>query len=142
MTFQPDSPFNQIKVNPNEQLKIFDFLIPARNEETGRVRILALVPRKPNPLANIKVAVAWCAPSDAPKFTKERSNAIMLGRYLKAESRGWDRTSESKDDSVYRNTGIIHTELASLKNFFDPVSSVVCIPGWVDMPTYWDVAGL
>jgi hypothetical protein len=83
---QANNPFKVIPVPENHRVKIWDFDLECVDSfdklSVGRVRILAVVPKKPLPLENIKFSVAWCAPGDVKHFNKDKSNKILIGRYL------------------------------------------------------------
>lgn len=106
--------FDAIQLAPNEKIKVWDKLItisgvrnpyeledafrPHKNKMDsyqkfadlgdldfiGRVRILAVMGKKPQPLDNIRFSVSWCAPSDLGRYTRERANMICVGRWNKA----------------------------------------------------------
>lgn len=117
---QPN-PFHVIKHELTHRIKIWDFHLDLYNRTTGRIRILALVPKKPEPLENINFSVAWCSPEDVNQFSKVKSNKILVGRYL----------SHFVDGRPNNSCGTIKS-LTSLKFFpihaFNALSQV---PNWV-----------
>lgn len=100
----------------------------------GRIRILAVLSKKPAELKNIRFAISYCAPSDLFKYRRDRANAICVGRWNKAFEEIIDSASESFDNSQINHTGVI-PELTSLKR-----DEVVCtalthvnglLPQWI-----------
>ncbi len=118
----PANPFHVIPHGPLERVKVWDFeLIDLFEGHHGRVRILAVVPKKPEPLKNIKFAVAWCSPQDVKNFSKSKSNKILTGRYL----------SHFVDGRENHNCGVV-AEVPSLNNFQVAVFNVLKnVPNWV-----------
>lgn len=115
------NPFSVIEHSTTHRIKIWDFHLDLYNRTTGRIRILALVPKKPEPLENINFSVAWCSPEDVNQFSKVKSNKILVGRYL----------SHFVDKRPNNSCGTIKS-LTSLKFFpihaFNALSQV---PNWV-----------
>lgn len=134
------SPFKDVVIGPDQKLKVWDVVVPANNEflvrhadeisqgfgTEGRVRILAVCPKKPLPLTNIKFSVAWCSPLDMKKFTKYRANQMIVGRWLKA--------FRDEHLPVY-NVGTVD-KVETLKNFpsvvFKQMEVEGQLPWWVE----------
>jgi hypothetical protein len=136
-----DTIFSSIPKTNQEVIKIWDFQMPSNlvsvaeymqgnlQQEYGRVRILAVFPKKPNPLENIKFSIAWCNPLDTKNFTKKKSNQILVGRFLKA----------FVDNIPGYNTGIV-SKINVIKEFPEAaLNTLKFIPLWVDgLPPNWD----
>lgn len=95
---------------------------------TGRVRVLATMPAKPAPLVNIRYSIAWCSPLDKPKFSKNKANEILVGRWITAFDEGYELRRH------VRNTGTIE----KLDTLSDLMSAIVLdqvrnkiLPWWV-----------
>lgn len=130
------NPFSVIPVTPNQSVKVWDFMLQSRDGREGRVRVLAVVPKKPNPLINIPVSVAWCAPDDVKKFSKDKANKILVNRFLKAFE--FCQTADYSDAKSVPNTGIVDGPLKSLENFgSEAIFSVHGIPFWVETMHLW-----
>ncbi len=117
-------------VGRNESIRIFDQEVESwESDKAGRVRILAIVPKKPQPLENIPFVVAWCNPEDVKKYRRVIANKIVAGRmelFLRA-------TEDSNPDASFlRNGGYITEKLYSLNNLVErALFNVGQIPDWV-----------
>lgn len=134
--------FDAIKLGENEKVKVWDVLLTPEGiklpfqlqlEEDdkdyiprefwpyiGRIRILAVLEKKPEELKNITFSIAFCAPSDLMRYRRDRANAICVGRWNKAFEEIMDSASENWPNNKIAHTGII-PELESLKR-----DEVVC----------------
>lgn len=90
----------------------------------GRVRILAVMGKKPDLLDNIRFSMSWCAPSDMKKYTRKRANTICVGRWNMA-------FAGEKTILNMRNTGIIY-HLDTLRGFVENALVAVngLLPKW------------
>lgn len=157
--------FDAIKLTENEKIKVWDVLLspegikrpwqltqsnkismsitdgyeqslfPESIPFTGRVRILAVMNKKPDLLTNIRFSVAWCAPSDLNRYTRVRANAICVGRWNKTFANidindEWN--IKNKSALLLNHTGIIE-KLDTLKGFVEEALTVVegHLPQWV-----------
>lgn len=117
-----NNPFDVLPIDrTKESVKIWDIAGFDSETNEGRIRILAVVPKRPNPLDDIRVAVCWCAPVDLKRFSKKRSNQILVGRWLK-------EFTGDKQGTVYNNAATLSVD--SLVDFPSEVFKVVAVPRW------------
>ncbi len=148
MIHHVNSPFWEIPIEPNEKIKVWDIMVPSLIENPkyfqkmdantnpvlmGRMRVLAVCPKKPAPLDNINFSVAWCSPLDLNKYDRVKANRIVVGRWLSAFVR-------CKLD--VRNTGTVK-HLETLKGFPGVVIQTMGdweVPDWVDYDLAVDIS--
>ncbi len=136
------NPFNPAKpyVPEGSCLKVWDHEVETYEEmeikaggRHGRVRVLAVIPKKPAPLDNIHFAVAFCSPLDSKKYRKDIANSIVTGRLVKYLQMTPEQRNNiaGVDNAVHRNCGTI-PHLSSLKDLFEDVFNYVgSVPSWV-----------
>lgn len=118
----PANPFHVIPCGKTERVKIWDFRVETFTHDLpGRVRILAVVPKKPEPLTNIKFSVAWCSPSDVKQFNRDKANKILIGRYL----------SQFVEGKTNKNCGVVKS-IDSLEAFqVAAFNALENVPNWI-----------
>lgn len=129
---QSKNPFSAIPVTEQECVKVWDMTVDVHSIQgmkNGRFRILAVVPKKPLPLENIRFSIAWCSPTDLKLFTKQKANMILVNRWLSA----FANSPKGKNGEIrkIKNTGVIKGPLDSLKNFWLALAKdKVEVPFW------------
>lgn len=100
----------------------------------GRIRVLAVLAKKPAELKNIRFAISYCAPSDLFRYRRARANAICVGRWNKAFAGSQMDVGGCENLYPTNHTGVI-SELTSLKR-----DEVICaaltyvnglLPQWI-----------
>lgn len=145
-----NNPFDVIPRSPSQQVKVWDIIVPSKymvlnpglrhvgedfTQAFGRVKVLAVVPRKPNLLENIPVSLAFCSPHDINQYSKKKANQILIGRWLKAFE--FCQTADYSDARPVDNTGIVKGPLLGLDGFAEEAMLSTQIPMWVDMSQFY-----
>lgn len=156
--------FDEIKLQDHEKVKVWDVLLtpegiklpyqlqPILNKMSsqdiddkmiprdlwsfvGRIRILAVVDKKPGELKRIRFSISYCAPSDLFKYRRDRANAICVGRWNKAFG------PEGDYEMDINHTGVIPL-LESLKRETVVEAALAHVSGhlpqWIWMCTFAD----
>lgn len=97
-------------------------------EFIGRIRILAVLNKKPAELKNIRFAISYCAPSDLFKYRRDRANAICVGRWNKAFASSQLNVGGCENLYLINHTGVI-PELTSLKRDEVVCEALACVNG-------------